>query len=191
MEVRQARTEREHSAREVVSLRRQLQLLLADKEAFQAAAASDAAYIRRLESRVAAAEPEKRVAERQKAAEATAEVTSLRTALQVAEAQATAAAAEVRQLQAALEQRAEEWSAGGDGSALPALLLRTVAASREESVRLAQVAAERGDAARRAEAAAASTMAQAQALAASEASLAQQLQTTRLALGAAQRAAQV
>jgi len=198
-EVRHARNEREQATREALALRRQVERLAQEKEAFQVAAASDAAYIRRLENRLASAEPEKRVAERQRAAEAVAEVAELRLALDAAQQQASSSAEEVRSLQAALEMRAEEWSriagdatAGGDQRhlALPALLLRTVTSTREENVRLAQLAQERAEALHRSESATASAVAQAKALAASEASLAQQLQTLRLALLASQRATQ-
>ena len=107
-EVRSLRGEREAREREALSLRRNLERLLGEKESLEAASASDAAYIRRLESTVASLHPEKGAAAARRAAEAEAQLACLRSALREAEEAGAAAAQEVRALQAALELRAEE-----------------------------------------------------------------------------------
>jgi colicin import membrane protein len=187
-EVRALRSERESREREALALRRALERLSADKEAADAAAASDKAYLRRLENKLAAADPERGAAARRRAAEAAEEAASLRGRVGALEDANAAYASEVATLRAALQLRAEELSAA-EGGDVPARLLFAVAAGREDAVRLSDALAQRTEALGRCEAALASARQRAEALAHSEAALAEAVTTLRIALPAAQRAA--
>ena len=138
----------EAKAREANFLRREVERVVAERDAMVASVSADRAYIRRLEHKMTAGGPDN--AER--CAMLRARVKELKDAVAAVKASEAEKAAEIESLRGdkaslahALELRAAQLSAEGGGD-VPSRLLYAVAKGREEAVSLAVQLAEKHDA---------------------------------------------